>query len=74
MQQMDGVELPARAWERDVLPSRIAGYTPAPSVTFNFLRSTGARAGTFGSTITPTLPSGTATVAYIPNGADLVVS
>jgi ATP-dependent Lhr-like helicase len=26
--QMDGVELPARAWERDVLPARIAGYTP----------------------------------------------
>ena len=29
MQQMDGVELPARAWERDVLPSRVAGYSPA---------------------------------------------
>ncbi len=29
MAQMDGVELPARAWERDVLPARIAGYTPA---------------------------------------------
>ena len=29
MTQMDGVELPARAWERDVLPARIAGYTPA---------------------------------------------
>jgi ATP-dependent Lhr-like helicase len=27
--QMDGVELPARAWERDVLPARIAGYTPS---------------------------------------------
>ena len=27
--QLDGVELPARAWERDVLPARIAGYTPA---------------------------------------------
>jgi ATP-dependent Lhr-like helicase len=29
MAQLDGVELPARAWERDVLPARIAGYTPA---------------------------------------------
>jgi ATP-dependent helicase Lhr and Lhr-like helicase len=27
--QMDGVELPARAWERDVLPARVAGYTPS---------------------------------------------
>jgi ATP-dependent Lhr-like helicase len=27
--RLDGVELPARAWERDVLPARIAGYTPA---------------------------------------------
>jgi ATP-dependent Lhr-like helicase len=24
--QLDGVELPARAWEREVLPARIAGY------------------------------------------------
>jgi ATP-dependent Lhr-like helicase len=29
MAQLDGVELPARAWERDVLSARIAGYTPA---------------------------------------------
>jgi ATP-dependent Lhr-like helicase len=29
MTQLDGVELPARAWERDVLSARIAGYTPA---------------------------------------------
>jgi ATP-dependent Lhr-like helicase len=29
MVQMDGVELPARAWERDVLPSRVTGYSPA---------------------------------------------
>jgi ATP-dependent Lhr-like helicase len=29
MAQLDGVELPARAWERDVLPARIADYTPA---------------------------------------------
>jgi ATP-dependent Lhr-like helicase len=28
MAQLDGVELPARAWERDVLSARIAGYTP----------------------------------------------
>jgi ATP-dependent Lhr-like helicase len=27
--QLDGVELPARAWERDVLSARIAGYAPA---------------------------------------------
>ena len=27
--QLDGVELPARAWERHVLPARIAGYEPA---------------------------------------------
>jgi ATP-dependent Lhr-like helicase len=27
--QLDGVELPARAWERDVLPLRIEGYDPA---------------------------------------------
>jgi len=26
--QLDGVELPARAWERDVLPARMADYTP----------------------------------------------
>ena len=24
--QLDGLELPARAWERDVLPARVAGY------------------------------------------------
>jgi ATP-dependent Lhr-like helicase len=29
MSQLDGVELPARAWEREVLPARIAGYVPA---------------------------------------------
>jgi ATP-dependent Lhr-like helicase len=28
MAQLDGVELPARAWERDVLPARVAGYAP----------------------------------------------
>jgi len=27
--QLDGVELSARAWERDVLPLRIAGYDPS---------------------------------------------
>jgi ATP-dependent Lhr-like helicase len=27
--QLDGLELPARAWERDVLPARITGYEPA---------------------------------------------
>jgi ATP-dependent Lhr-like helicase len=27
--QLDGLELPARAWERDVLPARIEGYQPA---------------------------------------------
>jgi ATP-dependent Lhr-like helicase len=27
--QLDGVELPARAWERDVLPARLARYEPA---------------------------------------------
>jgi ATP-dependent Lhr-like helicase len=27
--QLDGVELPARAWERDVLPVRVEGYDPA---------------------------------------------
>jgi ATP-dependent Lhr-like helicase len=27
--QLDGVELPARAWERDVLPARVDGYEPA---------------------------------------------
>jgi ATP-dependent Lhr-like helicase len=27
--QLDGVELPARAWERDVLPARVEGYDPA---------------------------------------------
>ncbi|MGH9240171.1 MAG: Lhr family helicase, partial [Vicinamibacterales bacterium] len=27
--QLDGVELPARAWERDVLPARVERYDPA---------------------------------------------
>jgi ATP-dependent helicase Lhr and Lhr-like helicase len=27
--QLDGVEVPARAWEREVLPSRVEGYEPA---------------------------------------------
>ena len=27
--QLDGVELPARAWERDVLPARLARYEPS---------------------------------------------
>jgi len=27
--QLDGVELPARAWERDVLPARVERYEPA---------------------------------------------
>ncbi|MBI2187660.1 MAG: DEAD/DEAH box helicase [Acidobacteria bacterium] len=27
--QLDGVETPARAWERDVLPARIEGYEPS---------------------------------------------
>ena len=27
--QLDGVELPARAWERDVLPARVEQYDPA---------------------------------------------
>jgi ATP-dependent helicase Lhr and Lhr-like helicase len=27
--QLDGLELPARAWERDVLPLRVTGYEPA---------------------------------------------
>jgi ATP-dependent Lhr-like helicase len=27
--QLDGVELPARAWERQVLPARVTGYEPA---------------------------------------------
>ena len=27
--QLDGVELPARAWERDILPARVEGYDPA---------------------------------------------
>jgi ATP-dependent Lhr-like helicase len=27
--QLDGLELPARAWERDVLPARVSGYDPA---------------------------------------------
>ena len=27
--QLDGVELPARVWERDVLPARLARYEPA---------------------------------------------
>ncbi len=27
--QLDGVELPARAWERDVLPARVDRYEPA---------------------------------------------
>jgi ATP-dependent Lhr-like helicase len=26
--QLDGLELPARAWERDVLPARVTGYDP----------------------------------------------
>jgi ATP-dependent Lhr-like helicase len=27
--QLDGLELPARAWERDILPARVEGYQPA---------------------------------------------
>ncbi len=27
--QLDGVELPARAWERDVLPARVERYEPS---------------------------------------------
>jgi ATP-dependent Lhr-like helicase len=27
--QLDGLELPAKAWERDVLPARVEGYQPA---------------------------------------------
>ncbi len=27
--QLDGLELPARAWERDVLPARVSDYTAA---------------------------------------------
>ena len=27
--QLDGLELPARAWERDVLPARVDGYEPS---------------------------------------------
>src|SRR4030095_11983155 len=27
--QLDGLELPARAWERDVLPARLERYEPA---------------------------------------------
>jgi len=27
--QLDGLELPARAWERDVLPARVSGYDPS---------------------------------------------
>jgi hypothetical protein len=52
----------------------VGGFTPSSPITFNFLHSSGVRTGTFDSTITPTLPSGTATVAYIPNGANLVVA
>jgi ATP-dependent Lhr-like helicase len=29
LQQLDGTELPARAWERDVLPARVQGFEPA---------------------------------------------
>jgi len=29
MAQLDGVELPARAWEQTVLPARVGGYAPA---------------------------------------------
>ena len=29
VRQLDGVELPARAWERDVLPARVERYDPA---------------------------------------------
>jgi ATP-dependent Lhr-like helicase len=29
IEQLQGLELPAPAWERDVLPSRLAGYDPA---------------------------------------------
>jgi ATP-dependent helicase Lhr and Lhr-like helicase len=29
LSQLDGVELPARAWERDVLPARLQRYEPA---------------------------------------------
>jgi ATP-dependent Lhr-like helicase len=29
IEQLEGLELPAAAWERDVLPARVADYTPA---------------------------------------------